>query len=154
MSLAGLGQVLDRGEGGKGTVNGDQLVIGGVPSAILPLFQGKGTDLGPIFPTGYNPGISLPDGGLQNGVGMPADNDVNIGGSLGQQLILRIFWRGRSPAMGQADNQIRVRFLPDLLDDLVGRIPHLLKGQAAGRGVLRGTLPEKSEEGHQHPISF
>ena len=128
----------------------DQLIGRHGPPAVRLLCQRKLAKVLAVLAAGYHIGAAVLDRLLDLGVGMAAQDQIEIGHRLGQQLVLGLALVLPCAAVGNADDHIHILVGLDVGHGLFDRLDRFLKLQLAGRGAGKRVLAENAHHGNVH----
>ena len=124
--------------------------------AISVYFQHHMSHIGIVAAAGNQISISHPHWFIQRGMAVSADDQVDVRHIFCQLVILRFFQFIRfifdGPAVRNADDEIHVFLILDLVYNVFRRLLCILEDQSAFRRILHRGLAQKPEDGHLDPI--
>ena len=136
--------------GGDVGGDGDQLVIGHLPASVRFLRHGQAAQIFAVLAAGDYIGVPVPDGLSDAAVGVTAQDEVELGHTLGQQLVLRLFGVVPCAAVGNADDHICIFVCLDLCHGGFDRLYRVLEFQFTGGRAGERILAENAHHGNAH----
>ena len=128
----------------------NQLIVGYLPATIRFLYHGNRPHPLGVFSRRYNVSIPIYHRRRQPRVGMPADDQIQIGDTLCENLILRLALVPPRSAVGDTDDHINILRLPNLRDGLFYCFHRIFENQLARRRTFQRICAEDTDDRDIH----